>query len=69
MNEWHGKLKYSGVNRPSAALATIDSTFLDPGSNTDRRAAKPAINSLSYGSVYVLGDTQPSVENEYPRQK
>jgi hypothetical protein len=51
MNEWQGKRKYSGKICPNAALSTTDPTYIELGSNPDRRRAKPTTNSLSYGTA------------------
>jgi hypothetical protein len=52
---WQEKPKYSEKTCSSATLSTTDSTWLDLGSNPDRRGGKRATNRLSYGTVY--GDT------------
>jgi hypothetical protein len=50
LNEWMaGETEVLEENLPRAALSTIDPTWLDPGSNVDRRDGKPATDLLSYG--------------------
>jgi hypothetical protein len=50
--DWQGKSKNSEITWPSATLSTINPTWLDPGSNPDRRCRKPATKSLSYGTAF-----------------
>jgi hypothetical protein len=47
-----GKPKYLEKICPSATLSTTNPTWLDLGSNPDRRGGKPATNRLSYGSAF-----------------
>jgi hypothetical protein len=49
-NEWQEERKcYEKKNYPSAALSTIDPTWLRPGSNPGRHGGELATNCLSYG--------------------
>jgi hypothetical protein len=50
VNDWQGKPKYSEKTCPTVALANIDSTWLDPGSNPGRRGGKPVTDRLSYST-------------------
>jgi hypothetical protein len=51
---WQGKTKYSEKTCPNATLSTTNPTFLDLGSNPGLRGGKPATNSLSYDTAYIL---------------
>jgi hypothetical protein len=51
--DWQGKPKYSEKTCPSATLPTINPTWHDLGSNSDRWGGKPTTNRLSYGTALV----------------
>jgi hypothetical protein len=50
-NDWQGKPKYSEETSSSVTLPTTNPTCC-PDANLGRRGGKPAINRLSYGTVF-----------------
>jgi hypothetical protein len=63
MYEWQGEPKFSEEAGSSAALSSIDSTWLDRGSNPCRRGGKPVTNRQSYGATWVVTFKQTKNKN------
>jgi hypothetical protein len=65
-SQWNGncqgKLKYSEKTCPSATLSTTNPTYIDLGLNPGHRNGKPATNSLSYGTGFVVSYYHPNYE-------